>query len=155
LWVVLGVVAIILLVRAFLVPGTFGIWESGYMYGWHNKANEEVWKNFKVKYRGTAYCNDCHPDKVGSISNSSHAIIPCEDCHGPAIDHPDNPPKLEVNKSRDLCLRCHAKLNYPTSDRAKLKGIDPEGHNPGIECVMCHNPHNPDEMFGGDKHGSK
>ena len=91
------------------------------------------------------YCKGCHEDKVTSLQSSPHTIIPCEDCHGPAMDHPDNPPKLTIDKSREMCLRCHAFLPYPTSGRAVINGIDPEKHNPGVECVSCHNPHNPME----------
>ncbi len=75
---------------------------------------------------------------------SSHAIINCENCHGPAFEHPSNPSKLIIDRKREQCLRCHYYLPYPTSGRGNIKGIDPEKHNPGIECVMCHNPHKPD-----------
>jgi hypothetical protein len=29
------------------------------------------------------------------------------------------------------------------SNRGDIPGIDPETHNPGTNCVECHNPHNP------------
>ncbi|MDA8168684.1 MAG: cytochrome c3 family protein [Nitrospiraceae bacterium] len=147
-FVVLAILAAIFIARTIIVPPKFGIWESGYMYGWHNKANEQFWLNYKAKYKGRDYCNGCHPDKYSAIMNSPHAIIQCEDCHGPAIDHPDNPPKLAIDKSRALCLRCHVKLPYPTSHRNDLPGfLNPDEHNPGIECVSCHNPHSP--VLGG------
>jgi hypothetical protein len=143
LLVVIGIVILILLARTVLVPKDFGIGQRGYMYGWHRHGNEEDWKNFKVKYMGKEYCKDCHTDKYDSINKTPHKIIPCEDCHGPAIDHPSDPPKLAIDKSRAQCLRCHYPLPYPTSGRAKLRGIDPDKHNPDIECSTCHNPHNP------------
>ena len=141
---VIGIVSIILVARALVVPDDFGVHERGYMYGWHRKGNEEDWKKFKIKYRGAEYCGNCHEEKYQTIQRSPHAIITCENCHGPAIDHPsEDRPKLDINKKREHCLRCHTYLNYPTSDRRLIRGIDPEGHNPGIECVMCHNPHSP------------
>jgi predicted CXXCH cytochrome family protein len=143
LWVVIGLVCIILAVRYFYVPKDFGIGERGYMYGWHRKGDVEFWKNFKVKYRGSQYCKDCHSENYEKLMKSPHVIIPCEDCHSPAIDHPENPTKLEIQKGRELCLRCHYPLPYPTSGRANIPSVDPETHNPGTECVMCHNPHNP------------
>jgi predicted CXXCH cytochrome family protein len=143
--VFLGIVVLILLARVFLVPKDFGIGERGFMYGWHRKGNEQDWKNFKVKYVGKEYCKDCHSKNYDSINKTPHRIIPCEDCHGPAVDHPENPPKLTIDKSRALCLRCHYPLPYPTSDRAKIRSINPDKHNPGIECSTCHNPHNPME----------
>lgn len=144
LFVVLGLVALILVVRLFYVPKGFGIQDQGYMYGFHRLGNEQEWKDQKPIYKfDTEYCKGCHEDKVASLQSSPHTIIPCEDCHGPAMEHPDNPPKLTIDKSREQCLRCHAYLPYPTSGRAVIRGIDPEKHNPGIECISCHNPHNP------------
>jgi hypothetical protein len=145
LFVVIGIVALILAARAVYVPEDFGVYDRGYIYSWHRKGDEEFWKSFKIKYQGKAYCKDCHADKVASINTSPHRIIICENCHGPAIDHPsETRPKLEIDKSRGQCYRCHVKLSYPTSARAQIKGfLDPEKHNPGIDCVMCHNPHNP------------
>jgi hypothetical protein len=143
LFVVIGLVVIVLIARLFIVPKDFGVHERGYMYGWYRKSNEEDWKAVKVKYQGREYCKDCHSDKYAMIMKTSHAIIQCENCHGPAIEHPSDPPKLEIDRSRQQCLRCHFPLPYPTSGRANIKGIDPEKHNPDIECSMCHNPHKP------------
>jgi len=144
LWVVIVIVILILVARYIVVPPDFGIQERGFMYGYHRKSNEDDWKAFKVKYRTRNYCKDCHPDKYESIMSSKHKIIQCENCHGPAIDHPEDPAKLVVNKSRSLCIRCHARLLYPRTRRAEIKGINPEKHNAGMECSMCHNPHKPD-----------
>jgi predicted CXXCH cytochrome family protein len=141
--VVVGIVCLILIARAFYVPKDFGAHGRGYMYGWYRENNIQFWKDIKVKYQGTEYCKDCHSDKYESIMTTPHAIIPCEDCHGPAIEHPSEPPKLAIDKSRGLCLRCHSSLPYPTSGRSKIRGIDPDTHNPDVECVTCHNPHKP------------
>jgi predicted CXXCH cytochrome family protein len=145
LFVVIGIIVLILLFRIVYVPKDFGIGERGYMYGWHRHSNEQDWKNFKVKYQGKEYCKDCHSDKYDSINKTPHKIIQCENCHGPAIDHPSDPPKLTIDRSRALCLRCHYPLPYPTSGRANIKSIDPDKHNPDMECSTCHNPHNPME----------
>jgi predicted CXXCH cytochrome family protein len=143
LYVVIGIVILILIARFFYVPHDFGIHERGFMYGWYREGNIEDWKKVKVKYQGRDYCKDCHSDKYESILKSPHAIIQCENCHGPALDHPSDPPKLTIDRSRALCLRCHYPLPYPTSGRAQIKAIDPDKHNPGFECSMCHNPHKP------------
>jgi len=145
LFVIVGIVILILLARIAYVPKDFGVNDQGYMYGWHRESNEEDWKKIKVKYQGKEYCKDCHTDKYVKNMSSSHKIIQCENCHGPAVDHPDDPPKLVVDKSRELCLRCHFPLPYPTSGRTKIRGIDPLKHNPDIECSTCHNPHYPME----------
>ncbi|MBA4373314.1 MAG: cytochrome C [Thermodesulfovibrio sp.] len=143
LMVVLGLIGLVLIFRLFYVPKDFSSHENGYMYGWYRTGNIEEWKAFKVKYQGAEYCKDCHADKLESISQSPHMIIQCENCHGPAFEHPSDPEKLPIDRSRGQCLRCHAKLAYPSSGRASIRGIDPEQHNAGTECVSCHNPHKP------------
>lgn len=144
LFVALALVAGILIFRAFYVPKSFGVGETGYMYGWHNPANEQYWKDVKVKYRGSAYCKACHSVNFDHIQNTPHHIIPCEDCHGPGVDHPEKLGKLPIDGNRLLCLRCHARLKYPNSDRARIRGVDPATHqDPSLECVACHDPHNP------------
>jgi hypothetical protein len=147
LYVFIGVVLLILLVRTVLVPKDFGVGERGYMYGWHRLGNEEEWKNsiITVKYQGREYCRDCHQDKYDSMRKTPHRTIQCENCHGPAIDHPSDPPKLAIDRSREQCLRCHFPLPYTSSGRAKLVSVDPDEHNPDTECSMCHNPHEPME----------
>lgn len=144
LFVVMGIVALLLLVRSFLVPDDFGIGERGYMYGFHRQGNEAEWKAQPVKYRApdAADCGGCH-EQGQILAASPHALIPCQNCHGPALGHPENPPKLAIDRERTLCLRCHAALPYPDSGRGAIPGIDPEGHNPGVPCVECHNPHAP------------
>lgn len=145
LFVVFGIIILIVLFRFIYVPKDFGIHERGYMYGWYREGNIEDWKKVSVKYQGKEYCRDCHQDKYDMIGRTPHGIIQCENCHGPAIEHPSDPQKLDIDKTRAQCLRCHARLPYPTSGRANIRGIDPEAHNPDVECSMCHNPHSPME----------
>jgi predicted CXXCH cytochrome family protein len=144
LWVVLAVVALVMAIRPMIVPSDFGIGERGFMYSFHRKSSEDDWKAFKVKYQTRQYCADCHEEKYESIMASKHKIIQCENCHGPALEHPEDPEKLVIDRSRKLCLRCHAYLPYPTSNRANIKGIIPSEHNEGEPCAECHDPHEPD-----------
>jgi len=141
LYVVLALVAIILVARTFMVPEGFGIHERGYMYGWYREGNIAEWKAFQAKYQGKEYCRDCHDEQEKQVLSSPHKTIECENCHGPALEHPSDPPKLPLDRTRGLCLRCHTYLPYPTSKRSEIKGIDPDQHNTGLECAGCHNPH--------------
>lgn len=143
LFVVLGIVAAILLMRLFLVPSDFGVHDTGYMYGWYRQGNIAEWQGQKPKYLSSQLCSECHEDRSAALAASPHAMIPCENCHGPALDHPDNPEKLPIDRGRPLCLRCHTSLPYPSSGRSAIPGIDPEVHNPGQECTGCHDPHHP------------
>ncbi|MCK9294884.1 MAG: cytochrome c3 family protein [Desulfobulbaceae bacterium] len=147
--VALALVAAILLFRYFYVPKDFGSGKYGFMYSYHRQADEEQWKNMPVRYQNTGgqqmheSCRECHAEEVAGRTKELHGIIACEDCHGPARNHPDDPETLPVDRGRDLCLRCHTSLSYITSDRKRIPGIDAKEHNPGSECVECHNPHNP------------
>lgn len=141
-------VAIILGARALYVPEEFGAHETGYRFGWHNKANEQYWKDFKVKYMPKDYCQGCHPEKWDEIMDTPHKIISCQNCHAKegvvAADHPATTPKMAIDRTREQCLRCHAKLPTMGSGRASItKSINNEEHNPGNMCVDCHNPHSP------------
>jgi formate-dependent nitrite reductase cytochrome c552 subunit len=113
------------------------------MYSYHRAGNEEEWKNFPVKYQGSDSCMECHEEKVAALKKTRHGLIPCENCHGAALDHPENPEKLAIDRSRGLCLRCHAELYMPSSGRNVIPGIEDEVHNTDMECTACHNPHNP------------
>lgn len=141
--IVLLIVGGILFTRSLLVPADFGIHERGYLYGWHRKSNEVEWKNVRVKYKTARICAECHKDKSDDIRHSSHAPISCENCHGPAYDHPDDPQGLTIDRSRELCIRCHSALPYKNTLRGSFPGFDPQKHYPSAECVMCHIPHNP------------
>jgi hypothetical protein len=144
LLLVLVCIGLLLVARHLMVPPDFGINGRNFTYGFFRRSNIEDWKNFKVKYRGREYCRECHEEKLEEILPSPHGPIQCENCHGPAIDHPDDPEVLPVTTNRLLCLRCHAGLPYPQSNRADMPAVDPEAHNPGYPCIECHNPHNPD-----------
>ena len=143
LLIALCLVVLALLARYFLVHSDFGIHEQGYMYGWHRMSNEKEWQAVAVKYKTATVCIGCHRDKYEDIKNSPHGIISCENCHGANYDHPKNPASLEINRSRGLCLRCHARLPYNGTLRGTMKGINPETHYPQAECMLCHYPHDP------------
>lgn len=138
--------------RMIIVP-SFTPANNDYRYQWHRVANQQEWKDYKVKYQGSTYCQDCHSEQYKKISASVHAKIQCENCHGAAIDHPDNPQKLQIDKSRALCLRCHSYLSYrPLEYRElekktiELKMVKPDEHYPDedMQCISCHNPHKAD-----------
>ncbi len=150
-FILIGFVVIVNIARAIFVPNDFKAANGDYKYQWHRVSNEEEWKNFKVKYQSRKYCEDCHTDQFEFIKASKHAMVQCENCHEPAIEHPENPEKLTIDRSRDLCLRCHAKLPYRPSTYAQLptgpielKMQDPDEHNPEYECVECHDVHKAD-----------
>ena len=146
LWVAIGVVGLILFARLFMVPDDFGVHGDSFTYNYHRLGNIDEWKNFPVKYQGTATCLECHKDNVRRHRRAPHKRVQCENCHGPAGNHPDDVEYLPLNKERAMCLRCHADLGYPESSaRTNLPAIVDRHHKRRRECVSCHNPHDPRE----------
>lgn len=139
----LALIGLILLLRLAFVPDDFGVHERGYMYGWYRKGNEAEWQAHPIKYKTDTYCKECHPRKIEELAKSLHSGIMCENCHGPALGHPDDPPTLTIDRSRSLCARCHSYLPYRSSARGQIRGIDIKTHYPEAECVLCHYPHTP------------
>lgn len=143
LWVALTVVLTIFIGRYFLVPSDFGVYGKNFTYGFHRLGNIAEWQDFAEKYKGKETCQECHPEHLEENLSSFHIVIECENCHGPALNHPEDPELLDINRSRQLCLRCHAYLPYPENKRNNIKSIDSQDHNPDEECVSCHDPHKP------------
>jgi len=148
LWVAIAFIALVLLARYILVPKDFGVQGQGgsFTYNFHRASNVQEWKDFPIKYLGKEVCVECHTENGEKLASSPHTVIECENCHGPGLDHPEteNPETMNIDRSRALCLRCHADLSYPESNRSLIPGIDPNEHNVDSECVECHDSHNPD-----------
>ena len=146
LWVAIAFVALILLARYLLVPKDFGVQGKSFTYNFHRAGNVQDWKNFPVKYVGQEVCVECHEDNGEALASSPHAIIQCENCHGPGVKHieAESAETITINRSRALCLRCHADLGYVGINRSNIPSINPNEHNVDSECAECHNPHNPD-----------
>jgi hypothetical protein len=144
LWVAIGLFALVLVARQFMVPSDFGVHGASFTYNYYRLGNVQEWKDFPVKYQGRERCANCHEDNSAQIADSKHAIIQCENCHGPGVDHPRQVKLLPIDGSREQCLRCHQSLPYPSSQRMALPGIDGERHGRRRECRACHNPHHPD-----------
>ena len=98
-----------------------------------------------MNYRGRDSCAECHRDNVRTHRRGPHKRVECENCHGPSGDHPDDVEHLPLNRERDMCMRCHARLDYPDTARSELPAIFDKRHKRGRECVSCHNPHDPRE----------
>ncbi len=143
LWVGIGVVGLIIAGGRLLVPDDFGVHGRSFTYGYHRLGNLQDWKDFPVKYQGRDSCTACHEENVRLNSASVHSAIQCENCHGPAANHPGAVQSLTVDTSRELCLRCHAYLGYPNSNRGAMPSIVDRRHMRRRECSSCHDPHNP------------
>ena len=144
LWVVIGVIALVLIARQFMVPSDFGVHGASFTYNFYRLGNIQEWKDVPVKYLGRDRCAGCHDENSAQILASKHVNMECENCHGPGAGHPREIKQLPVDPSREQCLRCHQYLPYPSSQRMALPAINGERHGRRRECRDCHNPHHPD-----------
>lgn len=143
LWVAIALVALIFVARAFVVPDDFGVHGESFTYGYYRLGNVQEWQDFPVKYQGKESCAECHEDNYRTNRRSPHKRVECENCHGPAVDHPDEVEFLPLNTEREMCLRCHAYLGYPNTARAEMPTVKDRLHKRRRECVECHDPHDP------------
>ena len=106
LLVVIGLVALLFVFRYFYVPQDFAIHENGFTYGLYRSGAVTDWKNVTVKYQGDESCKACHRARGRQAGSSyPHMIIQCENCHGPAWNHPTDPPKLPSSTVAGVLLR--------------------------------------------------
>jgi hypothetical protein len=130
------VISSLFVARYFLVPDSFG--DLG-----HYRADsvEEIKAQIPV-YAGYQVCYDCHDDIYDLKADSYHKGVSCEACHGPAGEHVEAPDEVTPNipRGRGYCPLCHG---YNPSRPSGFPQIMPERHNPGQECMECHDPHNP------------
>jgi len=159
---------VFLLIRAYVVPKTFG------QYGHYRAAAIGEIAARQVKFAGHETCETCHSDIADTKTKGKHAHVNCETCHGalfqrlpapaqpkgnlyarfvalivppippdaPLLRHADDPMSVTPVKpdTAVLCARCH------TATAAKPKAfpqVDPADHSGGAPCQTCHNPHNP------------
>ena len=120
--VVIAIIALLLVARQIYVPDDFGVHANGYSYGWYRQASIGDWKWLPVSSQGKDSCVPCHQKQVHAREGTPHVAIECENCHGPGTDHPKDPAKLPIDRSRALCLRCHVKLPYPSSTKGRSQG---------------------------------
>jgi len=126
-----------LIIREQLVPATFG--ELGH----YRTAAVDSNAALPIFYVGQAECVSCHED-VGDLKRESHhSNVSCEVCHGPGVEHLEDPVtnQLFQPKERGLCILCHS---YSASKPTGFPQIDPMLHNPVDPCMNCHEPHDPE-----------
>ncbi len=130
-------VGILVVVRHFLVPKSFG------RYGHYRADAVDTLRAQPIQYAGHLVCQDCHEDIANVKSGSMHADVACEACHGPGYAHTQDPMehKLVPPQGRKRCSYCHG---YSPSRPTGFPQIDSAKHGAGEPCVTCHNPHQPE-----------
>lgn len=96
----------------------------------------EVEVSKQPKFSDTQICKECHYNLYTGMKN--HSTVSCEACHGIGSEHvvKRSADTIKVDRSRDFCLNCHLDVG----GRGAVTTVS-EKHNPGIYCVVCHDPH--------------
>ena len=133
-------ISLFLLVRAMLIPETFG------EYGHYRGDALEDNAGFEAHFTGQTVCLDCHQDIEDKKLTDVHSEIRCEACHGPGYKHIEKGDTSLIVKpaGREFCGKCHSK--NAARRRDAVFQIDIKSHNAGKDCTECHNPHQPWEM---------
>ena len=139
--VYLAVTLLFLVVRAAVVPASFG------QYGHYRGAAIGEIAAKPLHYAGHPTCETCHADVAQSKAGGKHAHMNCEACHGPLLRHA-NDPSIDPGKPDvgTLCVRCHAASAARPKD---FKQVNASEHSGGVPCNTCHQPHNPAIGAGG------
>lgn len=137
LFIIIAIVLLFAVARIFFIPKDF--WQFGHYRGGSIAEN----MNRPQSYAGSSVCQTCHEDKYTTWIKSRHQTVNCETCHSAALKHTEDPSSIKPLKpiARKFCLLCHGQnISKPKT----FPQIDPGTHNPGPNCVECHNPHSPE-----------
>ncbi|MHC4160194.1 MAG: hypothetical protein ACYSSO_14070 [Planctomycetota bacterium] len=111
-------------------------------YGFRqSEDNAKEWSSLSPLYADSSRCSECHQDKHSVWMESKHSTVSCENCHGPATAHIETNASLIIVASRESCGLCHDQLLSKPSD---FPQIDLDEHGGQLECITCHNPHDPE-----------
>lgn len=107
-----------------------------------------------IVYEDKSACatDHCHADVAQTVAGNKHQSIDCQMCHAPLGNHADATQKtadMIVNRSPELCLRCHEFLTARPetikqivfSEHTNELGL-PDVRSEGL-CLDCHASHEP------------
>ncbi len=141
-----GIVALVLIGRAVLIPKSWG--EYGYYRGGY--IQEEASRD--LVYGTNKSCEKCHEEIYELKAEGTHKRLSCEICHGPVTVHVKDGKKIgdmpvrKGDKQIELCLTCHAKVagrpeKFPMIEHIKhLEELDVKLTH---TCDQCHTVHEP------------
>jgi len=148
LLVVVIIVVGFFLVRAFLVPASFG------KYGYYRGDNIEEQRNLPLVHLGSDFCKDCHETEYNDWQAGKHVTVNCEVCHGHWEIHNGRVKTMTAVKSDDTCMICHQALTGRPEDFPQVVSLthhikDKEKPAEGAEaCLSCHDSHKPSSVEG-------
>lgn len=119
---------------------------------WEGTAHAHAWATLQNSGHPAPYCNPCHSvgyEPAAMTGNSGYDEAPiakfvnvqCENCHGPASEHPSNPGvnKPEVSYDVQNCGKCHDGEHHPflTEWNQSPHNYDPYAES-SYSCGGCH-----------------
>lgn len=156
-----AVITLAFAARYLLVPSSY------YRYGhYRGDAVAEIARDPPL-YKGARSCESCHRRIFDHWSASAHRVQ-CEDCHGPAGEHPrTGAPPLPVDPdthqvlmhgryrladgrmqvptdTAHLCLQCHASIAGRPAAQPQVRARE---HAGAQQCAACHDVHSPQIVF--------
>lgn len=148
-FLIIGAFLAFLIVRAFLIPASFG------KYGFYRADNVQEQMNKPVSFAKRGTCGNCHDKIVQVHTKAKHQSVQCQNCHAPLVLHVKNDDfvgEMPIKRSPKMCLRCHRKLpsrplDFPQIDSKDHLGVA-EQLLPIGECIKCHHPHDPSPNRG-------
>lgn len=146
--VLIGALAAGLIVRAFFLPESFGI------YGHYRPAAVEEEMARPLRHMTNESCLACHPFIKKIHLDGVHKTVSCEFCHGPYADHVTDNKKtgtLPVKRGeeiKELCLRCHNKIiRARPKESIKMVAMPEHLEKKKVRtdhvCNQCHHVHSP------------
>ena len=129
-------IGLFLLIRHFLVPDSFG------QFG-HYRGDALIDHAAKALVHASKEdCIECHSDIGEQLENEMHAGLSCIICHGPGLEHVDNPEADNIHKAsgREFCGKCHH-INAAKSTDIIFQVDIASHHTEKENCIECHNPH--------------
>jgi predicted CXXCH cytochrome family protein len=95
-------------------------------------------------YKGAAYCQTCHEERLADWSVGVHATVQCEVCHGTNQYHPDDGKTLIPADTIKLCTICHEAMPArPATQPQIVVSEHPFPSEETEQCHACHDPHSP------------
>lgn len=95
-------------------------------------------------YKGAAYCQTCHDERLADWATGSHRSVQCELCHGPDLEHPDKEMTRVPTDTIRLCTNCHEELPArPAWQPQIVLSEHPFPDEETEQCHTCHDPHSP------------
>ena len=133
-------ITMFILLRKLLIPETFG--ELGHYRAASLLDNEA----HEIVFAGQESCLECHGDIGDLIEFDLHSEMNCETCHNAGYIHSQSPEpaNIQIPSGRIFCGTCHSQ-NAARPDQV-ITQIDLKVHNTDINCIDCHNPHQPWEL---------